>query len=115
VRQAAVLEVGPQDPRYVLDWEGVDWTDRFRRAGWEIWIAPEAEVLHLGGTSIRQVPVRWVASQHLGMYLYFSTRMPAALKPLVAALFASRAVLKIGLMALGLPMYRWGHRDRRQA
>ncbi|MHB1535669.1 MAG: glycosyltransferase family 2 protein [Acidimicrobiales bacterium] len=111
VRREAVAQVGLQDERYVLDWEGVDWTDRFRRAGWEIWLAPEAEVVHLGGTSIRQVPIRWVISQHRGMYRYFAERRGG--RPLLAAAFAIRALLKAASIGVGLPMYQWAHRDPR--
>lgn len=115
VRRAAVDQVGRQDERYVLDWEGTDWAERFQRAGWELWITPEARVVHLGGTSIRTVPFRWVASQHRGMYMYFSDRMAPPWRPLLAAAIGGRAALKMGLVATGLPMYQWAHRDRRPA
>ena len=115
VRRRAVTEVGLQDERYVLDWEGFDWTDRFLRAGWEIWLAPEAEVVHLGGTSIRQVPARWVVSQHRGMYRYFADRRPWPWRPILAAAFGARAALKLSTVAAGIPLYQWGHRDRRDS
>ncbi|HEX3794044.1 MAG TPA: glycosyltransferase family 2 protein [Acidimicrobiales bacterium] len=113
VRRSAVAAVGPQDERYRLDWEGLDWTERFRRAGWEIWLSPEAEVTHLGGTSRRQVPFRSIRSQHKGMYLYFSDRRGAAWKPVLAIAFTVRGLIKTALTALGVPFYSWGHRDRR--
>jgi GT2 family glycosyltransferase len=112
VRRDAVDEVGLQDERYVLDWEGLDWTDRFRRANWEIWLTPTAEVVHLGGASIRQVPFRWVVSQHRGMYYYFADRRPRAMKPLLAVAFGLRAGIKMAAIGLRLPLYQWGHRDR---
>ena len=31
--------------------EETDWLHRFRKAGWEIWFTPGAEVVHLGGAS----------------------------------------------------------------
>lgn len=113
VRREAVVDVGPQDEGYVLDWEGFDWTDRFRRSGWEIWFTPDAEVVHLGGASIRQVPVRWVISQHRGMYRYFSRRRPPRWRPALAALFGGRALLKLVAIGAGVPLYRWAHRARR--
>jgi len=117
MRRAAVTDVGGQDERYVLDWEGFDWTDRLRRAGWEIWLAADADVVHAGGTSISQVPLRAVVSQHRGMYRYFADRRtPAwAWKPVLAAAFSIRAVTKVALTALGLPLYRWAHRGPRPA
>jgi GT2 family glycosyltransferase len=113
VRRKAVEEVGLQDERYVLDWEGLDWTDRFRKAGWEVWLSPRAEVIHLGGDSIKRVRARSIVSQHRGMYLYFSSRLSPVWKPALAAAFASRAAVKLGLNALGAPMYERALRGRR--
>jgi GT2 family glycosyltransferase len=110
VRREAVDEVGGQDERFVLDWEGPDWMDRFRRSGWEIWLCPDAEVVHLGGASIRQVPLRWIMSTHRGMYYYFSDRRPAGWKPVLAAVFATRGLLKAAMAMARLPMYEWAHR-----
>ncbi len=115
LRRRAVEEVGLQDERFVLDWEGFDWTARFREAGWEVWLAPEARVVHLGGASIRQVPYRWVASQHRGMYRYFAKRSPAWARPALAATFTVRAGAKMATLAAGVPMYERAHRDRRDA
>jgi N-acetylglucosaminyl-diphospho-decaprenol L-rhamnosyltransferase len=111
VRRAAIDEVGPQDERFVLDWEGIDWSERFARRGWQTWIVPSARVVHLGGASIRQVPFRWVVLQHKGMYLYFSTRRPALWKPVLMVAFGARAVLKLTLTAIRLPMYELAHRS----
>lgn len=109
IRRRAYEEVGPQDERYVLDWEGVDWAERFARRGWETWIVPSARVVHLGGTSIRQVPFRWVVRQHTGMYLYFSSRRPVIWKPVLAAVISLRAAVKLALTGLRLPMYQLAH------
>ena len=110
VRRAAVAEVGMQDERFPLDWEGIDWTARFRDAGWEVWLCPAAEVVHLGGASIRQVPFRWVVSSHRGMYRYFAKRRPAYWRPVLAVLIGGRAVVKLAATAAGAAMYERGHR-----
>jgi GT2 family glycosyltransferase len=100
VRRAAAVEVGPQDERFLLDWEGVDWMARFHDAGWEIWFTPEATVTHVGGASIRQVPVRWSYRSHVGMYRYFAKRVPRAAKPPLAAAIAVRGAIKVTAAAL---------------
>jgi GT2 family glycosyltransferase len=115
VRRRAVEAVGMQDEKYVLDWEGIDWAERFHRNDWEVWFAPRAEVLHLGGTSRRQVPYRSVVSQHRGMYYYFSDRGPRMWKPFLALAFALRAAIKMSLTVLGVPFYSWAHRDRKSS
>jgi GT2 family glycosyltransferase len=108
VARQAVEEVGLQDERYFLDWEGVDWTERMTAAGWEVWFTPAAEVVHLGGVSIRQVPFRWIVRSHRGIYRYFATRHPWW-RPGLAPLVAARAAVKLA-SALVSDVYERGHR-----
>ena len=51
VRREAVDEVGLFDESFFMFSEETDWLHRFRRAGWEVWFTPDAEVVHLGGAS----------------------------------------------------------------
>jgi GT2 family glycosyltransferase len=51
VRREAADEVGLFDPDFFLFSEETDWQFRFRRAGWEVWFAPDAEAVHVGGAS----------------------------------------------------------------
>jgi N-acetylglucosaminyl-diphospho-decaprenol L-rhamnosyltransferase len=95
VRRAVVDEVGLQDERFRLDWEGPDWSRRLHAAGWEIWFAPTAEAVHLGGLSIKQALPRWVSSSHRGMYMYFSAGTPLLLRPALAMALAARAAVKL--------------------
>lgn len=113
VRRSAADQVGPQDEAFRLDWEGIDWTARFRDAGWEVWLCPAAEVVHLGGASIRQVPFRWVLWSHRGLYRYFAKRRPRYWRPALAAVIGVRAVAKGAATAAGVAMYERGHRGRR--
>jgi len=105
VTRRAVEEVGLQDERYRLDWEGIEWTARLRAAGWEVWFSPDAEAIHLGGTSIRQVPYRWIVSSHRGMYRYFAGRTALAFRPVLAMIVSARAALKVVAAAAGAGMY----------
>jgi GT2 family glycosyltransferase len=112
VRREAITAVGPQDERYPLDWEGVDWAARMAAGGWEIWFVPSAVVDHAAGASIKQAQARWVFLSHRGMYQYFSDRRPKWQKPLLAALFATRAVVKLALIKGGVPIYDRAERDK---
>jgi GT2 family glycosyltransferase len=114
VRRRAIDDFGLQDERFVLDWEGPDWTARADDAGWEVWFCPQATVVHRGGTSIRQVPVRWIVSSHRGMYRYFAKRRPGWQRPALAALCTGRAVLKLAASAVGRANYDRGHRGVRR-
>ena len=101
VRREAVAEIGLQDERFVLDWEGLDWSARTWEAGWEIWFCPSATVTHLEGMSRGQVPVRRIVSAHVGMYLYLQPRVRfSAIRPVLAAAVAVRAVASLALVAL---------------
>ncbi len=111
VRRSAIAEIGLQDERFVLDWEGVDWSARVHEAGWQIWFAPQAMVTHAGGTSLTQVTGRWIASSHLGMYRYFARRWPLPARPLLAALIAGRALVKLAVTSTGITPYKRIHRD----
>ena len=112
VRRRAICEVGLQDEAFRLDWEGIDWTERFAAAGWEVWLCPGAEVVHLGGASIRQVPLRWVLWSHRGMYRYFAHRRPAYWRPVLATAIAARALVKLAATAAGdARLYQRAYRD----
>jgi GT2 family glycosyltransferase len=109
VRRAAIDEIGLQDERFVLDWEGVDWSRRAAEAGWEIWFCPEADVVHHGGVTLRQAPYRWVVSSHRGMYRYFRACTPAMARPFVAAAIGARAGVKLGLATVDGRLYDRAH------
>lgn len=112
VRREAIDAVGLQDERYPLDWEGVDWAARMADGGWEIWFVPSAVVDHAAGASIKQAQARWVMLSHRGMYQYFADRRPGWQRPLLAALFAARAVVKLALIKVGMQIYDRAERDK---
>ena len=111
VRRAAIDDVGDQDERFPLDWEGIEWSRRVADRGWEVWFCPDAEVVHAGGISVRQVPARWVLRSHLGMYRFFSAEVGILARPLLAVAIAARATLKLAALGLsGSRIYDRGHR-----
>ncbi len=46
VRREVVRSVGFMDAAYFLYYEELDWGERMRRAGWELWVVPQARVWH---------------------------------------------------------------------
>lgn len=44
------------DESYYMYCEEIDWCWRIRRAGWQIYTIPQAEIVHFGGESTKQVP-----------------------------------------------------------
>lgn len=104
-RRSVIARIGPQDERFRLDWEGIDWAARANEAGAEIWFCPEARVMHIGGQSIRQVQARWIVSSHKGMYRYFAKRSSPSARPFLAVVFAVRAAAKLAVLGVGSRIY----------
>ena len=53
-RGSAVRDVGLLDERFAMYCEEIDWAWRMHKAGWTVWLAPDAEVVHHGGASTQQ-------------------------------------------------------------
>jgi GT2 family glycosyltransferase len=51
IRRAALDEIGPLDESYFMYGEDLDWCWRAHDAGWEVWLAPDAVVCHVGNAS----------------------------------------------------------------
>ena len=71
VRRRALDEVGPLDEGYFLHCEDLDWFVRFARAGWGIYLVPDAEVVHHKGACSAGRPVRVEWHKHRGMARFF--------------------------------------------
>ncbi|MBI3361060.1 MAG: glycosyltransferase family 2 protein [Chloroflexi bacterium] len=54
-RGEAIQQVGLMDEGYHMYCEEIDWAWRMRRAGWEAYCVPRAQVIHYGGQSTSQV------------------------------------------------------------
>jgi GT2 family glycosyltransferase len=55
VRRAAIEQVGVMDEQFFMYAEETDWCYRFKKAGWKVFFAPVAEIIHFGGQSSRHV------------------------------------------------------------
>jgi N-acetylglucosaminyl-diphospho-decaprenol L-rhamnosyltransferase len=54
IRGAAWRDVGPLDEGYFMYLEEVDWCQRAKRKGWQIWFEPRAVAVHHAGAATRQ-------------------------------------------------------------
>jgi len=58
VRRDVAEATGGFDESFHMYCEEIDWCWRIRRAGWDIYTVPQAEVVHYSGVSTRQVPAK---------------------------------------------------------
>lgn len=91
VRAEAVAQVGLLDEGYFIYAEEVDWCMRFKRAGWEIWCVPAAEIVHHEARSTQQFRDRmyvelWKARWRL-FHKHYSPRFR----------WAARQIIRFGL------------------
>lgn len=71
IKRQLLDEIGTLDEGFFMLFEEVDWCFRAKKAGWEIWFTPTAQVLHHYGQSIKQVKVRMILSSHKGLYRFW--------------------------------------------
>lgn len=57
VRREAIEQVGMMDESFFMYAEETDWCYRFKQAGWTNMFYPNAQIIHLGGQSSKQVKV----------------------------------------------------------
>jgi GT2 family glycosyltransferase len=71
VRRDAIEQVGLMDEDYFLFLEETDWCYRMKRAGWEIYHVPDAEVYHFQGKSAEQAKKRARVEYFRSRYHFF--------------------------------------------
>ena len=55
VRRTAIDQVGVMDDIYFVYGDDIDWCYRFRRAGWKVLFTPDAQIIHYGGQTTKQL------------------------------------------------------------
>lgn len=84
VRREALEEVGGFDEAFWMYGEDLDWSVRFRAAGWGVHYLPSVAVLHLKGASsgaTRSLRVTYAFSH--AMWVFFDKHRPPGTSPLV--------------------------------
>ncbi len=71
LRRHALDQVGLLDEEYFIYSEEVDLCHRLQSMGWELYWAPQGEVLHLGGQSTRQVSEVMFLRLYQAKLIYF--------------------------------------------
>jgi GT2 family glycosyltransferase len=70
-RSAAVEQIGLLDEDLFMYADDLDWSQRFRNAGWRVVYFPEAESIHYGGASSAHAPIRYAVEMQKANFQYW--------------------------------------------
>jgi len=70
-RRETIQQTGGFDLDYQMYVEEIDWCMRVKRAGWDIYCVPKAEIVHYEGQSTRQVRPRMIVALWRSRYIFF--------------------------------------------
>lgn len=106
MRKSALDQVGGFDEHFFLFFEETDLCFRLRNAGYEIYVIPEAKVIHRGGASRPEnYNAHKIIHYHRSLFHYFRKHVPV--KPVwVKLVVFMRSLLRIVLCLLMYPTCR---------
>lgn len=84
-RRSALEQTGGMDERFPIFFNDVDLCLRLKRAGWRLYLHPEAEILHHLGASTRQVRLRMIVESHKSLLRFYRKHYLRTLSPAVYA------------------------------
>jgi GT2 family glycosyltransferase len=93
IRGDTLAQVGSFDEQYFMYCEEIDLCRRIKKAGWEIYCVPAAEVVHLVGQSTQQFRDRMFVALWRSRFLMFEAHESAAFR------WWARRLVRLGLWA----------------
>lgn len=102
LRRATLDQTGLLDENYFIYTEEVDLCYRIQRAGWSLYCALYAEVVHYGGQSTQQAATRMFLHLYQSKLQYFRKHQGAS-----AARLYKLILLAASLARLGLTTFAW--------
>jgi hypothetical protein len=91
VRKNVAEATGGFDESFHMYCEEIDWCWRIRRAGWDIYTVPQAEIVHYGGESTKQTPAKSIVDLW-GSRAYLYKRHHGRLKYAIARLLVKKGM-----------------------
>ncbi len=91
VRREVAEQVGWLDDKFFIYCEEIDWCIRIRRAGWQIWCVPRAEIIHHEAQSTRQFRDKMFVELWRARFRLFDKHYSRAFR------FAARQIVRAGL------------------
>ncbi len=94
VRRQAAEQVGWLDDQFFIYCEEIDWAIRLKRAGWQIWCVPQAEIVHHEAQSTRQSSDQSFLNLWRARFQLFDRHYSREFR------FAARQIVRLGLWSL---------------
>lgn len=100
VRRQVLDQVGLLDESYFMYSEEIDLAYRIKKAGWKVCVLRDAEIIHLGGQSTKQVPAEMKAQLFRSKVKYFRKHhgeIPAGIvkRIFLSSVFARKWIYRI--------------------
>jgi N-acetylglucosaminyl-diphospho-decaprenol L-rhamnosyltransferase len=102
VRREALEQVGPMDEGYFMYSEEVDYCRRLQDAGWTLHWVPQAEIVHYGGQSTRQVATEMFLRLYAAKLRYFRKHDGRRAGQLYKLILFAAALFRLLLLPLAL-------------
>jgi GT2 family glycosyltransferase len=93
VRSETLVQVGAFDERFFMYCEEIDLCRRIKKAGWQIYCVPEAEIVHLVGQSTQQFRDKMFVALWRSRFLMFEEHEGPAFR------WCARRLVPLGLWA----------------
>lgn len=71
IPRKALDEVGLFDQEFPIFFNEVDWLYRAKQSGWHVYFTPDAEIVHHGGASTRQVKPAMIRESHKSLANFY--------------------------------------------
>lgn len=92
-KKEAIKEVGLLDEDFFMYMEEVEWCYRLKKAGWQVWFYPGAEVFHLVRGSSPEGRQRAIWGIYQGLVLFYQKHFPSWQLFVLRLLLQAKAVL----------------------
>jgi GT2 family glycosyltransferase len=96
VRREAFAQVGGLDERFFMYAEDIDWCKRFSDCGWDLVYVPEAQVIHYGGQSSANAPVRFYLEMQKANRQYYMKHGGLAAAAMLALVVSVHQAIRLG-------------------
>jgi len=95
-RREALNEVGPMDDSLFMYADDLDWSQRFRDAGWKVVYFPEAESFHYGGASSARAPIKFSVEMQRAVFQYWKKNHGVASQFAYLAIVWTHQAIRLG-------------------